>query len=676
LTKSFWRNSAIFIICLLTSCILLEVIIRIFLPQEIKPNYRSPVFEIPNALRPNTDIKIKTSRLFPNYQILINEKSIRSNYSISHQKQPREFRILCLGDSVFFGPGIQSKEVFSNQLENFLNANSKEKRFKVINAAVPGWGPLEYFVYLKNEGHKYSPDMIIISSFLDDLRQSFSKKISFRDIKWKKTDDGFLKINLVGMQVSLSRSTILNFLWGKISRTNWYAKLSNTSHLLNLIRFRMSAISSQGFQSNSSRGKSLEEFLRTSGLKLNSKTIWSYESKPLKINLDYQPALYFADRYKQDMVEAEANVLLYNVLMQEFLDLASKMAEKTLVLKIPSFSETVGLSRPKHPEWIFDQTTTTQHLDLFKPFYDFQNSHSSFLFFHFDNHWTPGGHLFFAKLLTRYISDKNPFQQIHELPKQPISWSPNIDQLIENANSRILEFLKKRNYQLLLNGMRQKNQNLFAEAEKNLNQYIRLQKEEYEAYFHLAMVHFKLNHYQKALTLLTEAQKGHPLEIPKYQRAYEFIKNYWEGKKNLSQGQLEKALTFFLKADEIEKERELLNNELATIYNQLKDFVRAEFYYKKEIKKRPGWVPSHLNLGSLYLARKQYNQAIEQYQKALKIDPNFFGTYTLMGTAYFKLGKKGVALKMGQRALHLNPNDEFTKIQLKKWSQDSLISKK
>ena len=676
MTKNFWRNSVVFIICLLTSFILLEVIIRIFLPQEIKPNYRSPAFEIPNALRPNADITIKKSRLFPDYQILINEKSIRSNYSIPYQKPPQEFRILCLGDSVFFGPGIQFNEVFSNQLEKQLNTNSKEKRFKVINAAVPAWGPLEYFVYLKNEGHKYSPDMIIISSFLDDLRQSFSQKISFRNIEWEKTADGFLKINLVGMQVSLSRSTILNILWEKVSRSNWYAKLSKTSHLLNLIRFRMSAISSWGGQSNSSRGESLEEFLSASGLRLNSKTIWSYESKPLNINLDYQPALYFADRYEQDMVEAEANIVLYNVLMQEFLDLASKAAKKTLILKIPSFSETVGLSHPKHPEWIFDQTDTTQHLDLFKPFFDFQNSDSSFLFFHSNNHWTPGGHLFFAKLLARYINNKKPFSQIHKLPKQSISWPPNTHQSIENANSGILEFLKKENYQLLLNGMRQKNQNSFAEAEKTLTQYIQLQKEHYEAYFHLAMVHFKLNHYQKALNLLMEAQKGHPLEIPKYQRTYEFIKNYWEGKKNLSQGRLEKALTFFLKADEIEKERELLNNELASIYNSLKDFKKAEFYYKKEIKKRPRWVPSHLNLGSLYLASKDYNQAIKQYQKALEIDPNFFGIYTLLGTAYFKIGKKDAALEMGQKALHLNPKDEFTKTQLKKWSEDSLIQKK
>jgi tetratricopeptide (TPR) repeat protein len=676
LTKNFWRNSAVFIICLLTSCILLEVIIRVFLPQKIEPNYRTPAFGIPNALRPNADIKIEKSKLLPDYLILTNEKSIRSNSSIPYQKDPQEFRILCLGDSVFFGPGIEFNDLFSTQLERLLNTNSKEKYFRVINAAVPSWGPLEYFTYLKNEGHKYSPDMIIISSFLDDLRQSFSKKMSFRDIEWKKTTDGFVKINLVGMKVSLSRNTFLNILWGKVSQSNWYAKLSKTSHLLNLIRFRMSAVASQGFQSSSSAGKSLVDFLKTSGLRLNPKIIWSYESKPLKINLDYQPALYFADRYKQDVVEAEANVVLYNVLMQKFLNLASKTAEKTLILKIPSFSEAVGLSRPKHPEWIFEQTDAIQHLDLFKPLFDFQNAHSPFLFFHLDSHWTPGGHLFFAKLLARYISDKKPFRQIHELPKQPIAWPPKTHQSVENANLRILEFLKKDHYQLLLNGMRQKNQNSLAEAEKTLTQYIQIQKEQYEAYFHLAMVHFKLNHYQKALTLLLEAQKGHPLETPKYRRAYEFIKIYWEGKKNLNQGQFKKALTFFIKADEIEKERELLNNELASIYNQLKDFSKAEFYYKREIKKRPGEVPSHLNLGSLYLANKLYNQAIEQYQKALKIDPNFFGTYALMGTAYFKLGEKDAALEMGQRALRLNPGDEFTKTQLKKWSKDSLIRKK
>ncbi len=655
---------------------MLEVTIRVFLPQKIEPNYHTPAFKIPNALRSNVDIKIKEHEPIPDYQIVTNEKNIRNNLPIPYQKPSQEFRILLLGDSVFFGPGIQFEETFSNQLEKFLNVNAKEKRFKVINSSVPAWGPLEYFVYLKNEGHKYSPDLIIISSFLDDLRQSFSQKITFRDIEWEKTTDGFLKINLIGMQVSLSRNTILTTLWEKISQADWYAKLSQTSHLLNLIRFRMSAVSSQGFPSASSEGKSLKDFLKESGLRLNPKTIWSYESKLLKINPEYQPALYFANRYKQDVVEAEANVVLYNVLMQEFLDLASTAAGKTLILKIPSFFEAVGLSQPKHPEWVFDQTDTTQHLDLFKPFFDFQNSHSPFLFFHFNNHWTPGGHLFFAKLLARYISDKKPFRQIHELPKQSISWPPETHQSVENANFRILEFLEKDHYQLLLNGMRQKNQNLLKEAEKTLTQYIQLQPEQYEAYFHLAMVHFKLKHYQKALALLTEAQKGHALEIPKYRRAYKFIKNYWEGEKNLSQGQFKKALPFFLKADETEKRRELVNNELATIYSTLKNFTKAEFYYKKEIKKRPGWVPSHLNLGSLYLANKQYNQAIKQYQKALEIDPNFFGTYTLIGEVHFKLGKRDIAIKMGQKALQLKHDDQFTKSQLKKWTAAPLVQRK
>jgi tetratricopeptide (TPR) repeat protein len=675
MSKKFWRNLTIFIICLLASCILLEVSIRVFLPQKIEPNYYSPAFGIPNALRPNTNVKINKRGPFPTHQIVINEKYIRSNTPTSYQKPPKEFRILCLGDSVFFGPGVQFNELFSYQLEKLLNTNSKETNFKVINASVPAWGPLEYFVYLKNEGHKYSPDLIIISNFPDDFRQNFSKKISFQDIQWEKTPDGSIKINLIGMQISLFRDTIINTLLTKIIQTDWYATLSKTSHLLNLIHLRMKALMDQELPSDSSQNKSLENFLRTSSIKLHPKIIWSYESKDLKINPQYQPALFFAKQSKKDVIQAETNVILYNVLIQNLLRLASKTADKTLILKIPSFFESVGLSQPKHPKWVFNQTDTTQYLDLFKPFFNFQNSHSPFLFFHFDNHWTPGGHLFFAKLLTRYINNKKPFHLINQLQKQPIAWPPQTHQSVKKVNSRVIEFLKNNNYQLLLNGIRQKNQNLFEEAEKTLTQYIQFEKEQYEVYFHLAMVQFKLNHYQKALDLLVEAQKGHVLEIPKYRRAYKFIKNYWEGKKKLRLGQLEKALAFFLKAEEIEKEKELLNNELASIYNQLKDFTKAEFYYKKEIEKRPDWVPSYLNLGSLYLANEHYKKALEQYQKALKLNPNFFGTYTLLGGVYFMIGEKETALEMGQKALRMNPSDIFTKSQIKKWSKGFQVQK-
>lgn len=127
-------------------------------------------------------------------------------------------------------------------MEKLLNFNSKEKHFKLINAAVPSWGPMEYLVYLKNEGYKYSPDMIVISNFLDDLKQNFSEKVSFQDIESEQTPDDSLKINLIGMRISLYKNTILNSLWSMISQANLYITLSQTSHLLNLIRFRMSAI--------------------------------------------------------------------------------------------------------------------------------------------------------------------------------------------------------------------------------------------------------------------------------------------------------------------------------------------------------------------------------------------------------------------------------------------------
>ncbi len=670
MSGKFWRYSIVFIICLFTTCILLEVIVRIVIPQKIEPNYHASLFEIPNALRPNADIEIENHDPIPAYHIVTNNQSIRSATPIPYEKPPQEFRILCLGDSVFFGPGIEFDDLFSSRLEKILNANSQRTKFRVINAAVPSWGPLEYFVYLKNEGYKYSPDMIIVSNFLDDLRQDFSKKMSFQDIQWKITADGSLKINLIGMQVKLLNNAFFNVIWAKISQSVWYNHLSQKSHLLNLIRFRMSAFSSKDSPENSAADKSLEDIMRKSNTRLHPKITWSSDSKPLQINPEYQPALYFANRYKKDVIEAEANVVLYNVLMQEFLNLANKLADKTLILKIPSFFEAVGLSRPKHPAWTFGQTDNVQYVDLFKQFFDFQNSHSPFLFFNFNNHWTPGGHLFFAKLLTHHINNKKPFNQLHQFKTQSISWSDQTRQSITNANSKILDFLKKDHYQLLLNGMRQKNQNLLEDAAKTLTQYIQFQKKQYEAYFHLAMVHFKLKQYEKALALLTKAQKGHALEVPKYRRAYEFIKNYWNGQKKLDQGQFKEALIFFLKANEIEKERELLNNELASLYSKLGNFEKAEFYYKKEIKKRLDWVPSYLNLGSLYSTNGRYSQAIEQYQKALKINPNFFGTYTLMGKAYFKSGKPDIAIKMAQKALQINPKDVFTKDLLKKWSEN------
>lgn len=72
-----------------------------------------------------------------------------------------EVRILSVGDSIGFGLGIPADAHYTKVLERQLNENSS-RRYSVVNAAGQGYSPSSYYVYLKHEGLKLRPDMVIV----------------------------------------------------------------------------------------------------------------------------------------------------------------------------------------------------------------------------------------------------------------------------------------------------------------------------------------------------------------------------------------------------------------------------------------------------------------------------------------------------------------------------------
>ena len=82
-----------------------------------------------------------------------------------------KFKILFLGDSLTFGEGVPIGSRFSDILENeFSHVYS-------INAGVPGYGIHQMFSYLKNQGLKLKPDLVICSIIEGDCDRAIYKDI-------------------------------------------------------------------------------------------------------------------------------------------------------------------------------------------------------------------------------------------------------------------------------------------------------------------------------------------------------------------------------------------------------------------------------------------------------------------------------------------------------------------
>lgn len=85
----------------------------------------------------------------------INSKGLRDDET-SYEKPDGVFRIVALGDSFTFGSGVPIEKHFSTLLERYF------KNVEVINMGVGGYGVDQAYLFLKSEGFRYEPDIVLV----------------------------------------------------------------------------------------------------------------------------------------------------------------------------------------------------------------------------------------------------------------------------------------------------------------------------------------------------------------------------------------------------------------------------------------------------------------------------------------------------------------------------------
>jgi lysophospholipase L1-like esterase len=77
------------------------------------------------------------------------------------------FRIVATGDSFTYGFGVKFEDIFLRRLERSLNGRGG-RRVEVINGARGAANTRQEYEWLKDEGVKYSPDLILVVFFFND----------------------------------------------------------------------------------------------------------------------------------------------------------------------------------------------------------------------------------------------------------------------------------------------------------------------------------------------------------------------------------------------------------------------------------------------------------------------------------------------------------------------------
>jgi len=101
-----------------------------------------------------------------------NSKGVRGRREHGDEKAAGTTRILVLGDSFTFGEDVGDDETYSHHLERLLPGT------EVINLGVHGYGHDQMLIYLREEGVRYRPDVVILGFLTGDMERNV---LSFRD---------------------------------------------------------------------------------------------------------------------------------------------------------------------------------------------------------------------------------------------------------------------------------------------------------------------------------------------------------------------------------------------------------------------------------------------------------------------------------------------------------------
>lgn len=140
------------------------MIARIFLPQWAPMTAERSVFWQFDPLLGWSHIP-STSANFshPDFTVKVNINSdgLRGR-EYPHQRTDKK-RMLIVGDSYGWGFGVADHEVFSQLLE----ANHPD--WEVINASVSGYGTVQQYLYYRERGYRYEPDIVLLLFYDNDF---------------------------------------------------------------------------------------------------------------------------------------------------------------------------------------------------------------------------------------------------------------------------------------------------------------------------------------------------------------------------------------------------------------------------------------------------------------------------------------------------------------------------
>ena len=114
-------------------------------------------------LQPGARVRFTTAEF--DTHIAVNNAGVRDDEEIG-PKAPGERRIVILVDSLVLSVQVPLEATFGKLLERRLNAPGGDIHYRVINAGVQGYGPVEELLFFRNVVRHLQPDLVLVTVFV------------------------------------------------------------------------------------------------------------------------------------------------------------------------------------------------------------------------------------------------------------------------------------------------------------------------------------------------------------------------------------------------------------------------------------------------------------------------------------------------------------------------------
>lgn len=161
---------------------LAEMVLRVTEAVPVRTlEYATPEMwsQNPGPLFPGQTYTDRFKRTLP-YKVTVNNLGFRGAKDYPLQKPSGTFRILCLGDSYTFGAYVDDNQTWPAQLESVLHEKHPERALEVINAGVSGFTIVDELDFVKEQGLRLDPDLVVVAFVLNDLAD-LTRHVSSRE---------------------------------------------------------------------------------------------------------------------------------------------------------------------------------------------------------------------------------------------------------------------------------------------------------------------------------------------------------------------------------------------------------------------------------------------------------------------------------------------------------------